>query len=269
MTKSNTAFHIANIPTDAPWRWLAQGWQDLWATPALSLAYGASFVAVGALITVGLWAIGLSSVTPVLASGFVLVGPILAMGLYEISRRREANEAITSWREVILVKTASRLQLAYLGFFIAFVLLLWVRIAQILYAIFTNGDYVPLHQFSSFVLGQPEGLALLAVGSVIGAVLALIIFAVSAISVPMLLERDVDIVTAVVASFQACLNNSAAMLLWAWLIAVLIGFGIATAFLGLIVVFPLVGHATWHAYRSLVSDSPSADVGDASASSSS
>lgn len=262
MTSHPHSYTVKRISTDAPWRWLALGWADMRAAPALSLAYGAAFVIVGFGITAGLWWLGLSSLIPVAAAGFMLAGPLLAVGLYEISRRRETATPITSWREIVFIKTASPLQLAYIGFFISFVMMLWGRMAQIIYAIFTNGDYVPLMDFANFVLSSPQGLALLVVGTAVGAVLAFIIFAISAVSVPMLMDRDVDVVTAMIASVQSVTENSGAMLLWAWLIAVLVGFGIATCFLGLIVVFPLVGHATWHAYRALVDrgeDVPSAD----------
>jgi uncharacterized membrane protein len=122
---------------------------------------------------------------------------------------------------------------------------------MLLYAGFLHLDYTPLDEFTQFLLGTDQGLAFLAIGTAIGAVFAVIAFAVTALSVPMLMDRHVDVVSAIGASVRAVTHNPKPMLLWAWLIALLIAFGFATLFVGLIVVFPVIGHATWHAYRGL------------------
>ena len=249
---------IIQAPTmDDPWRWLGRGWEDLWRNPVLSLGYGAAFVVIGLLVTAGLWAAGLESMAPALAAGFTLLGPVLAVGLYEMSRRYEAGEPV-SLHEVAAPHLPSPPQFAFLAFALMFAFLVWLRLATLNYAMFAHGDYTPLAQFVSFTLSTEQGLMMLVVGTLIGGALALMVYAITVISVPLLLRHDVDVLTAIWISFQTVVHHPGPMLLWAWLIAVLTAIGLATMFLGLIVVFPLIGHATWHAYRTIVTGERSA-----------
>lgn len=236
---------------DDPWRWLAAGWRDLWRSPAISLGYGLAFVLLGLLVTGGLWYAGLESMAPALAAGFTLLGPVFAIGLYEMSRRYETGEPFTL-KDIIAVKLPAPAQFGFLAFALMFLFLVWLRLATLNYALFTYGDYRPLGEFMRFALTSEQGLAMIVVGTAIGGVLALVAFAISAISVPMLLRHDVDVLTAIWASVHTVMTHPGPMLLWAWLIAVLTAIGVATMFVGLIVVFPLIGHATWHAYRTIV-----------------
>lgn len=242
---------------DDPWRWLSLGWRDLWRNPVLSLGYGAAFVLFGLLTTAGLWFVGLESIVPALAAGFTLLGPVFAIGLYEMSRRYEAGEPV-SLPEVVTPHLPSAPQFAFLAFALMFLFLVWMRLATLNYALFTHGNYLPLGDFLDFALRTEEGLTMIVVGTAIGGALAAIAYAISVISVPLLLRHDVDVLTAIWISVQTVLYHPGPMLLWAWLIAVMIAFGIATMFLGLIFVFPLIGHATWHAYRSIVAGERSA-----------
>lgn len=247
-------FAVNKVTLDAPWRWLAAGWSDLWQRPGISLGYGVVFVVVSVVLVGGLVLVDLSSLALALAAGFMLVGPLLAVGLYETSRRLETGEPITA-RTAALVATRSPSQLAFLGIILMLLLLAWVRIAMLLFALFFGpGGFPPLAEFVPILLFTSKGIGLLAVGSAIGGMLALLVFAISAVSVPMLMARDIDAITAVVTSVNAVRRNIGPMLLWGWLIVLLTAFGIATLFVGLIVTFPLVGHATWHAYRALVPD---------------
>jgi uncharacterized membrane protein len=250
-TRPSWQFDLRNPTMEGPWRWLAFGWRDLWRAPAYSLGYGFVFVAAGLAGTVGLWWLGLESIVPAIAAGFGLLGPVLAVGLYEISRRHAAGEALDAGG-IAFVRTASVVQLGLLAFFLMFVFLVWMRAATLIYALFTHGNYLPLDRFVTFALTTPEGLSMLAIGTLVGAVLALVVFAISVISVPMLVHRDVDAITAIAASVRAVVSFPGPMLLWAWLVALFMAFGIATLFVGLIVVFPLLGHATWHAYNAIV-----------------
>lgn len=236
---------------DDPWSWLAAGWQDMWRNPVLSIGYGAAFVVVGLIATFGLWLAGLESMVPALAAGFILLGPVFAMGLYEMSRKYEAGEK--AWlRDVVLVPIPSPAQMAFLAYALMFLFLVWMRLATLNYAAFSYGDYRPIDEFVAFALSTPQGIAMLVTGTMIGGVVALLAFAMSVISVPILLRNDVDVLTAMSLSMQAVWKYPGPMLLWAWLIAVLCAIGLATMFIGIAFVFPLVGHATWHAYRSLV-----------------
>lgn len=236
---------------DDPWSWLAAGWRDMWRNPVLSIGYGATFVVAGLIVTFGLWLAGLESVVPALAAGFILLGPVFAMGLYEMSRKYEAGEQ--AWlRDVVLVPIPSPAQMAFLAYALMFLFLVWMRLATLNYAAFSYGDYRPIDEFIAFSLTSPQGIAMIVAGTAIGGVIALLAFAMSVIAVPILLRNDVDVLTAMWLSMQAVWRYPGPMLLWAWLIAVLCAIGLATMFVGLAIVFPLVGHATWHAYRSLV-----------------
>lgn len=250
---------VLRAPTmDDPWNWLSAGWRDMWRTPELSLGYGAAFVVIGLLVTVGFWAYGFESVVPALGAGFTLMGPVLAVGLYEMSRRYEAGEPV-HWRIVASPPLPSPTQVAFLAYALMFLYLVWMRLATLNYALFTHGDYTPLAEFTRFALTTEAGLTMLVVGTAIGGAIAFVAFAISAISVPILLRHDVDVLTAMGLSVKTVLQHPGPMLLWAWLIAVLSAIGIATMFLGLIIVFPLIGHATWHAYRTIVvGEAPSA-----------
>jgi len=242
------------LPTmDDPWKWLSLGWRDLWRTPAFSLGYGLAFVLIGLAGTAGMWLVGAESLVPVVAAGFALLGPILAVGLYEISRRQEQGLPITL-RDIVFVHVAAPVQLAFMAFFLMFIYLVWVRAATLLFALFVYDNFMPLSKIVAFVLTTPEGIAMMVIGTIIGLCLALVTFAISALSIPILMRKDVDVMTAMSASVEVAMRAAGPMLLWAWLVAVLTAFGIATMFLGLIVVFPLIGHATWHAYRSIVGE---------------
>ena len=243
---------IREVRLDDPWAWLAAGWRDLWKHPSISLGYGLIFAAIGLLLSLGLLVLEISSLVLTIAAGFMLLAPMLAVGLYEYSRRLETGEPIT-FGNIAMVSTRSPAQLAFLGVVLMGVFLIWIRVATLLFALFFGSSpWPPIAEFVPTLLFSWNGLTLLVLGSVIGAGIAFVIFAISAVSVPMLMSEDVDAVTAILTSIQAVLANFGPMFLWAWLIAILTAFGLVTGFVGLIVTFPLIGHATWHAYKALV-----------------
>lgn len=258
MTIANTAetadrtIVLRRVPSEAPWSWLAAGWRDLKRARWVSAAYGLFFALASAAITVGLWLTDSLQVLPPLAAGFMLVGPLLAVGLYEVSRRLEAGKPVTIEAAVLSI-TRSPVQIAFLGVLLMVLLLFWIRLAFLLFALFLGtGSAPPPEILVSQLLFTPEGLGLLVVGTLAGALLAFFAYAISVISVPLLLDRDVDAMSAIIASLRSVKLNWKPLLLWAWLIALITAAGIATLFVGLIVTFPLIGHATWHAYRDLV-----------------
>jgi uncharacterized membrane protein len=242
---------IRSASLDGPWAWLAAGWTDFRRAGLYSLVYGVVFVAAIYVMTIGLWLGGLSAWIPVAAGGLALTGPLLATGLYDISRRLESGAPLT-WGFVAKTRLPAPGQMAMLGFALCLIFMVWLRAAQLIFAFFVQGDYPPLADFSTYVLGTRDGLELLAIGTAVGACLAFTAFVVSAISAPMLLDRDIDVVTAIITSFNVLKRQPGLMLLWAWIVAVLIAVGAATAFLGLIIAFPVLGHTAWHAYRGLV-----------------
>jgi uncharacterized membrane protein len=243
-----------HLTLDDPWRWVSAGWRDMWALPGISLFYGVLFAGVSLALVLPLFLAELSSIVLPLAAGFMLVGPLFAVGLYEASRRLEAGEPI-SLRDVLLVKTASPAQLAFLGALLMLALLAWMRIASLLFALFFGLEgFPPLPDFLPTLILTPYGLALTVVGTAVGALIAFIVFAVSALSVPMLMHRDMDAVSAVLESVRVVRENPGPMILWAWIIAIVMAVGMVTFFVGMIFAFPLIGHATWHAYRAAIAD---------------
>lgn len=244
---------VRKIRMDAPWEWLGAGWADLWRSPGVSLTYGAAFTLFSYVLAGGLYLVDQFFLILPLGAAFMLIGPMLAVGLYEASRRYESREEVTLVN-VAFVGTRSPVQLAYLGFALVFAVIVWVEIAAFLFAVFYGIAPPRLDELLPELLLTSNGVAFLAIGTAIGAVLAFIVFSATAISVPLLMARDTDVVTAIVTSFEAVRVNFKPMMLWAWLIAFLTIVGIVTLFFGLVLTFPLIGHATWHAYRSLVED---------------
>jgi len=257
MVATGSDFHqtlppVNRLAMDRPWAWLAAGWEDMKRAPGVSLTYGAIFTAISFAITAGVFFVGLEYLLFPLMAGFMLVGPMLAVGLYETSRRLETGEPV-SLISALFVATRSPMRLAFLGIVLMALLLVWMRAAMLLLALFLGAtEFPPLAEAVPTLLLTFQGVALLVVGTGAGAVLAAAVFAISVVSVPLLMHRDVDFMTAIMTSIIAVWRNPKPMLIWAWLIAFLTACGLVTLYLGLIVTFPLVGHATWHAYRETV-----------------
>jgi uncharacterized membrane protein len=247
-----SAHVIRQVPFDAPYSWLGASWHDMWRVPRVSLAYGAIFAVVGLLLTLGLTQVGLLSLILVFAAGFVLIGPMLAAGLYETSRRLEKGEP-ASLASTLRAGFFGGRQLAHMGLLLMLIYLAWVEIALLLFMLFLGPQPMPpLDVFVSNLLLTPRGLGLLIVGTAVGMMLAATVFAISAVAVPLLMVEPVDVVTAATMSVGACRKNPKAMALWAALIAGAMLLGFVTLFFGLVITFPLIGHATWHAFRNLV-----------------
>ncbi|MBY0431822.1 MAG: DUF2189 domain-containing protein [Rhodospirillales bacterium] len=233
--------------------WLAAGWADLRASPGVSLAYGALFVAAGYAVSLGLLHLGLGSLILPLLGAFLLVGPFAAVGLYEISRGRERGEAV-GLAQALRAWNRNGPQIAGFGLMLMLAVLAWVQIALLLFMLFFHAGPPPLEHFLSALLTAPQAPLFLLLGTVVGGALAALVFTVSAVSLPLLMDReDVGVAAAIATSIDAVARNWRVMIGWAAVIALLIGLGLATFFIGLAVTLPLAGHASWHAYRGLVS----------------
>jgi len=242
---------IAKIDLEAPWRWLNAGWSDLMALPLVSLIYGSVFALLAAGMWLGLSSLGLQSLMLALAGGFMLIGPVLGVGLYEASRRRAAGESVTM-SDVVFSGLRAPDQLALLGLALLLVFIVWVQIAFLIFMMFFGGvTFPPMDEFIPRLLFTWQGVLLLVVGTLVGAILAALVFAMSVISAPMLIARNVGVADAVVASLRATRRNIKPMALWAALIAGCIALGVLTLSLGLIVIFPLIAYASWHAYEEI------------------
>jgi uncharacterized membrane protein len=237
-------------PVDAM-HWLAQGWRDFRTYPAASIAYGILIFLLSAIIVGGLFVFGLDYILFPALAGFLVVGPILAVGLYEKSRRIAAGEPVRL-HDMIFVKPASGGQILFTGVLLCLLMLLWMRAAVIIYALFFGLLPFPgLNHIAPMLFTTPTGWAMLVVGSAVGALFAAFAFAISAFSVPMLLAERVDALTAMGSSLAFVSNNLPAMLTWGVIVLALVVLSVATGFLGLIVAFPVLGHGTWHAYRAV------------------
>ena len=240
-------------PASAP-GWLALGWRDFRTHPGASLAYGFLVYLLSVAIVGGLIFFGLDYILFPALAGFMVVGPLLAIGLYEKSRRIAAGLPV-SLLDMVFVRPASGPQLLFAGVLLCLLMLLWMRAAVIIYALFFGLRPFPgLDHIAPTLFATPVGWAMLLVGSAIGALFAAFSFAISVFSIPMMLDRKVDFITAVLTSITAVKANPAPMALWAGLIVIFTGIGLVTFYLGLAVTLPLIGHASWHAYKDLVED---------------
>ncbi|WP_047391099.1 DUF2189 domain-containing protein [Chitinibacter sp. ZOR0017] len=235
------------ITLTSPLRWLARGWQDLRANPGPSLTYGLLITAIGWLL--------LSLVDThshfftTLLTGFLLLAPLAASGIYELSSEREAGRP-TSFLHSLRDAGRNLGQTAYIGVVLTLIAIAWERISAILFALLYGGMVPAETPLWEAFTGQYLNFTLIWVFC--GAVLAAFVFALTAVSLPMLADREVDSITAMMTSLRAVMENGAPMLLWAMLIVAITALGLATYLVGLIVLFPLLGHASWHAYRDLV-----------------
>ena len=239
------------LPREMAFEWLGHGWRDLMVQPALSLAYGifaflSSWIVIPAMFYLG-WG---SFLFPALAA-FLVVGPVLAVGLYEKSRRISARLPL-SLPAMMFVPVRSGGQILFIGALLALLMSVWIRAAFILYALFFGMRAFPgFDDFAAMLFTTLAGGAMLVVGTLAGGLFAAFAFAISALSIPMLLDKNLDAFTAMGISMALVWNNLPVMLTWAAIVTALFIVCLATGLAGLIVVFPLLGHATWHAYKSL------------------
>lgn len=243
---------INTLPLTAPFGWLAAGWRDFTAIPLLAVSYGLVLAAISAGIFWALYSTGSASWFFVLLGGFLLVGPMLGMGLYAASRAL-AEGRKPGWPDVFWVRDAVRREQLMLGLLLVFLYFLWTRIAQVIYALSTWRIHHDRASFLDFVLLEPNGQMMVLAGLVTGGFVAFSNYALAAVAAPMLLDRRYDVFMALATSVRSVNRNFFPMLLWAFLIVFLTVIGIAFAFAGLAVVFPVVGMASWHAYRAIVS----------------
>ncbi|HET6469808.1 MAG TPA: DUF2189 domain-containing protein [Geminicoccaceae bacterium] len=243
---------IRKVELDRPWQWLAAGWRDLTSAPMVSMSFGLALAIAGMLLSFGLWLIDLVYLVLPLASGFMLVGPMVAVAFYEISRRRQAGEPVDLAGVALSFRRNLR-QLAVMGFILLLILLTWVRIGAMIFMLYWGLEPPALHELFVNTFLRAESIPFFLMGTAVGAVFAALTFSVTVVSVPMLLDDpELDVLTAVITSMRVVKYNPAVMIFWAALIVGFVGIGIATLYLGLIVTLPLIGHATWHAYRDLV-----------------
>jgi uncharacterized membrane protein len=253
------AARLARIPVVRPVSFadlgacLRAGIADFAAAPLYGLFFGAVYAVAGLLIIASIVALRMEYLAYPLMAGFALIGPFVAVGLYEVSRRRERGEPL-SWRVVLgAVAGARRSELSWMAFAMLFALVLWMYQVRLLIAfLISDIGTGTLAEFVTALVTTPNGLLFLAIGHGVGAVLSLVIFALTVTAVPLLLDRDLDFITAMIASVRSVLAAPLVMISWGLFVVLAILAACLPAFLGLLVVLPVLGHTTWHLYRRAV-----------------
>ncbi|WP_301100295.1 DUF2189 domain-containing protein [Propionivibrio sp.] len=240
---------VRRVGLNRPLAWLKSSMQDMLANPIASLAYGLLFAIAGDVILIFAWRN--PYLFTVAVSGFFLIAPLLAGGLYEISRR-QADGQHSTFFDSLAGWSRNGQSMAMYGLLLALVAIVWERTSAVFFALFVPGLTPDLAAFVTNVLLNADYRGLTLAWFLVGGMLAILVFAISVVSIPMLIDRDVDFVTAMMTSLRSVAQNPASMLLWAALVVLLTLAGFATLLFGLIVLMPLLGHASWHAYRDLV-----------------
>lgn len=237
------------VTMDHPWQWLMTGWRATLKTPIASLFYGVIFVVVGYFLTATVsqqFHLALA-----LATSFMLMGPFLAMGIYDLSRQLDAGKPVNlasslfAWRDNLMA-------VLLFGIILGLIAVLWVRLSGVLFAFLVSGQEITVDTEIAAIFFTGSGLTFLVTFLVIGLILGTVIFSISVVSIPMLLDRKIDFIMAVQTSLTAVRVNPGPLALWAALILVFTMVGLMPGYLGLAVTMPLIGHASWAAYRDLV-----------------
>jgi len=245
------AIRVNRVTLDQPWEWLDKGWHDMIRARRYSLPYGAVIVLISGLITLGFMIEGLTFIVPFMVAGFYLLAPIIGLGLYQMSAHLARDEPLhfcrflEAWR-------GNQAQLGIITAGLLIIMQLWMMSNFVLFALLWNGMDPALDRFfwTAFLSGEHNAFAFASI--TVGFVLAWLAYAISAISVPLIMDRHVDGFTAIRTSVKAVVENWKPMTLWAALIVMFIALGLMSFYIGLLIAMPLVGHATWHAYRDIV-----------------
>ncbi|CDS53918.1 predicted integral membrane protein [Polaromonas sp. CG9_12] len=232
----------------APFAWLGAGWRDLKAHPGIGLFYGLCFWLMA--VTLGAVFRARPEYTLTIASGCLLVGPFLAMGLYEVSRRRE--QGLTPELGASLTCWDSHIRSMGMLILVMIVLeLLWGRASLVVFAVFFNTGMPSTTGVLNAVF-NPDNWEFVAVYLVLGGMFAALVFSTAVVSIPMILDRDTDAISAAITSIRVVFSSPGVMLLWGLVITTLIALALLPWGAGLVVIGPLLGHASWHAYRGTV-----------------
>lgn len=243
------SLHLRELGWSAPLRWIRLGVRDFVRSPHIGLFYGSCFVAMGwGLLKVFEHA---PAYTLALSAGFLLMGPFMCLGLYHVSKQLEAGQKPDFGQSLLAWDTRTG-TLAIFGFVLLVLEMIWGRASLIVFAVSFDG--MPDFKGSLMALLDPENVNFIIAYVLVGAFFAGLIYAISVISMPMILDKPTDAITAGLTSFRLVLTQPGVMLWWGLLLSLLVGLAMLPWFLGLLVVGPVVGHASWHAYREAVEE---------------
>ncbi|HWV96092.1 MAG TPA: DUF2189 domain-containing protein [Xanthobacteraceae bacterium] len=236
---------------------LRRGWDDFKAVPSHAIVLCAIYPVLGLMLARAVLGYSVLPLLFPLAAGFALLGPFAAIGLYELSRRREIGQTPTAWQATSVLRSPSFGSMLALGTLLLTLFVVWVATAQAIY-VWTFG-YEPaadIPGFATRVLTTSEGWRLIIVGCGVGFLFALAALCLSVVSFPMMLDRHAGVADAMLTSMRVMAKNPLTMAAWGLIVAVLLVLGSIPFFLGLAVVIPLLGHATWHLYRRVLEPNP-------------
>jgi uncharacterized membrane protein len=234
-------------------RALQRGWKDFKAVPSHAIILCIIYPVLGLMLARVVHGYSVLPLLFPLAAGFALLGPFAALGLYEMSRRRERGEPATAWDALEVVRSPSFGAMLGLGVLLLALFVTWVATAQAIYiSAFGYAGATGVSDFAERVLTTPQGWWLIVVGCGVGFLFALVALCISVVSFPLMLDRHAGAGDAMVTSLRAVARNPAPMAAWGLIVAMLLVAGSLPAFLGLAVVIPLLGHATWHLYRETI-----------------
>lgn len=264
MTRSDLhARNQANLPDELPEPGhltlpdlsaaLTLGWRDFRRAPVFGLLFSAFYVLGGWVLASVAFASGQDWWLIPFILGFPLIAPFAAVGLYEVSRRIEAGEPLDTARILRVVFEQRQRQIPSMAMVILLLFMFWVFVAHTVFALFMGVSALTNITSSPEVLFQGRGLVMLVLGTMIGAGFAVVLFSFTVVGLPLLLEREVDFITAIITSCRAVAENPGVMAVWAALITIWLFMAILPGFLGLLVVMPVLGHASWHIYRRVMS----------------
>ena len=237
-----------DLPLLSPFTWLMKGFADMRATGFVGTIYGLVFASLGyalSLVYANYW-----KATMGLTASFFLLGPIVCTGIYELSRQLQKGESV-SFQKTIMAWLPNWKMMGLFAVILTFLMIVWARVSIVIFALFADHEYPHLQSLISQIASF-KNIEFLMVWTCVGAVFASLVFAISVVSVPMLLDRSTDTLEAIFTSANALWNNTLVCLIWASLIVCLVGLALVFFKPLLVLTAPLIGHATWHAYQALV-----------------
>ncbi len=236
---------------------LRLGWEDFKAIPTHAIILCVIYPVLGLVLFRMVLGYSVLPLLFPLAAGFTLIGPFAALGLYELSRRRERGEEAAAWHATQVLRAPSFGAMIELGILLLVLFVTWIAAADAIYiATFGHAPAASIPDFATRVLMTPEGWSLIIVGCGVGFLFAVVALCVSVVSFPLMLDRHATAIDAIRTSLQAVMKNPFTMAAWGLIVAVLLVIGSLPFFVGLAIVLPVLGHATWHLYRKVVEPDP-------------